>query len=466
MLNALSEAPGTPDIPIWLGKLILLVPIPTSIRVDLKPCSGVSSVEYTGEYPLLDLSVPEFLNKMSIFSDWTNCKTAKFVKSFSREVSETLGLSPFSASISGKELSKSSQIQICKCGIGRFGNRFLATCIGWKNSFLSLFICGSPIIKGANLPNPSFCNCLILDNHYSIKVKDYIKRRMKLGVKNKLFVFLIMTKIGRFFALKVPKRYKFIIFSGVLTPRIVPVRIIGIPMYIEVSYHDDYFYYSIMDGLQSWESEVLSKWLEILKNRPGVAIDVGGYFGIYSLVAGLGANRKIISYEPNNLAFEKLVQNVRRNNAGQWITPRNFAISGNEGNTILISPKGRPLSSGVQIVDAPTGRNFDEWEPIGNIEVTTLDEDIKRLGVDSISAIKIDVEGNEIEVLKGATHILTESKPTIIIECLNYEQLKSVHLFLQAFGYGKPVALDGSKNASRRATDQIGSRNFLFINLD
>jgi FkbM family methyltransferase len=291
-----------------------------------------------------------------------------------------------------------------------------------------------------------------------------IKKMLKNVLLSDWFVFFVMSRIGIFLARSVPKRYKFIIFSGVIAPRVLPIRILGLRMQIETSYNDDYFYYSIMDGLTKWELPILGKWMEIIKSKPGVALDVGGYFGIYSLIAGLGANKKTICYEPNDLVFERLQRNILLNDANSYVTLRNVAIGSHKFTTKLISPIGRPHSSGVQILDSPSGRILDEWEVIGNTKVISLDEDTKDLGIKSISAIKIDVEGYELEVLKGATRILAENHPSIIMECLNTEQLQKCSKLLQTFGYESPLALDGECiTGSSKAT--VPAKNFVFIHM-
>jgi FkbM family methyltransferase len=293
----------------------------------------------------------------------------------------------------------------------------------------------------------------------------HVKENIKKSLLSEWFVCFIVTKLGVFLARLVPKRYKFIIFSGVITPRVLPIRIMGIPMQIETSYEDDYFYYSIMDELTKWELPILGKWMEIIKSKPGAVLDVGGYFGIYSLIAGLGAKRNSVCYEPNELVFERLERNIFLNGAGSYITPRNIAIGSHKFNTKLISPFGRPLSSGVQIDDSPSGRILDDWEVIGNTEVSSLDEDTDFLGIKNISAIKIDVEGYELEVLKGATRILAESHPSIIMECLTTEQLQRVSKFLQNFGYELPLALD-EKCITRSSKESVHAKNFLFVHME
>ena len=288
-----------------------------------------------------------------------------------------------------------------------------------------------------------------------------IKKMLKNVLLSEWFVFFVMSKVGIFLARSVPKRYKFIIFSGVTAPRVLPIRILGIRMQIETSYNDDYFYYSIMDELTKWELPILGKWMEIIKSKPGVALDVGGYFGIYSLIAGLGANKKIVCYEPNELVFKRLQRNILLNDASSYVTLRNIAIGSHKFTTNLISPIGRPLSSGVQIQDSPSGRILNDWEVIGNVSVLSLDEDTEYLGIKTISAMKIDVEGYELEVLKGETRILTENQPSIIVECLNSEQLQKVSKFLQTFGYEAPLALDGECMAGS-AKALVPAKNFVF----
>jgi hypothetical protein len=54
------------------------------------------------------------------------------------------------------------------------------------------------------------------------------------------------------------------------------------------------------------------------------------------------------------------------------------------------------------------------------------------------SFIKIDVEGHELKVLKGAEETLKKHKPTVLIEIHDFSEDHDVHKFMMSLGYGAP----------------------------
>jgi hypothetical protein len=78
-----------------------------------------------------------------------------------------------------------------------------------------------------------------------------------------------------------------------------------------------------------------------------------------------------------------------------------------------------------------------------------LDQLVTRAGVDVVAAIKIDVEGQELEVLEGAIETLRRWKPRLVIEChcaswdeLNVDRHRFAEL-IDSFGYRQVADPDG-----------------------
>lgn len=94
----------------------------------------------------------------------------------------------------------------------------------------------------------------------------------------------------------------------------------------------------------------------------------------------------------------------------------------------------------------------DDWsEPYCVVEGITLDEYCERENIGAVSLLKIDVEGAEYPVLKGARRLLASpSAPTIVFEVQRVmtEDLKyspeDLEAFLVGFGYSIHASRDGS----------------------
>jgi FkbM family methyltransferase len=122
-------------------------------------------------------------------------------------------------------------------------------------------------------------------------------------------------------------------------------------------------------------------------------VDCGAHLGLFSAQFAELSNRvrKLIAIEPNPKLFPLLESNLSNIKAEQ-VECLNAALAGSEGRARLVEPEYNPgKTDAMYIIDDPTG----------DIAVITLSSVLSRL-VHSGVAIKIDVEGLEIPVLRGA----------------------------------------------------------------
>lgn len=163
-------------------------------------------------------------------------------------------------------------------------------------------------------------------------------------------------------------------------------------------------------------------------------VDIGAHVGTYSILFASNKRCKnVVSFECQKNTYNYLCANIALNNSGN-ITAHNVALGSpeQEGSATLkvISVDG----GGSSIVDLPTHKNAFRSEIV---EVKTLD----KFNIEDIGLIKIDVEGNELNVLKGAVETLKKSNyPKILFEAWSHdwfvEQKKELFSFLQDIGYG------------------------------
>jgi hypothetical protein len=79
--------------------------------------------------------------------------------------------------------------------------------------------------------------------------------------------------------------------------------------------------------------------------------------------------------------------------------------------------------------------NDEVWQGV-KVEVTTLDQYFADWKGSKIGFIKCDVEGNGLEVFKGAKGKLLEDRPTLLFECHHQESEKGeLFSFLVSLGY-------------------------------
>lgn len=142
----------------------------------------------------------------------------------------------------------------------------------------------------------------------------------------------------------------------------------------------------------------------------GVFVDVGANIGLMSIVAALkaGENGKVIAFEPHSDTREIARHNIDINNFQNIVTIEPKAAGSEKGK--------KPLFDNWDVNrGAASLIKSDNAEKSEVIEITTLDEEI---GQSRVDIIKIDIEGFELEALKGAVEILQRKKPPVlIVEC-------------------------------------------------
>ena len=143
-------------------------------------------------------------------------------------------------------------------------------------------------------------------------------------------------------------------------------------------------------------------------------IDCGSNYGFYSLyTASLSQKNRIISIEASKNTSEEFNKNLKLNNFNN-INFFNNAVSNSSGEKISFYESVNDWES------SQTHNNFklNSETLVKSIKIDTLIRD-KQLD-DYIVIIKLDVEGNEINVIKGALDLIKKSNPLIIIEFSKY----------------------------------------------
>lgn len=134
-------------------------------------------------------------------------------------------------------------------------------------------------------------------------------------------------------------------------------------------------------------------------------VDVGANIGWLSLVGAdrVAKNGKVYAFEPVPTTFDILKSNKKLNEFSQ-IELNQFAL-GNKEETLTIYPE-KENRGGASILNHHSEKGVD-------IEVKKLDNLIIN---STINVIKIDVEGFELDVLKGAIETIKKDNPKLIIE--------------------------------------------------
>ena len=136
--------------------------------------------------------------------------------------------------------------------------------------------------------------------------------------------------------------------------------------------------------------------------EPGMTIaDIGANVGFYAVLMGqwVGAGGRILAFEPDPFTFELLQRRTAAATPAN-IEVRQFALGDQRGTATL-------YCSAYNRADNRVGQRHDEpnVEAI-EIQVRTLDEYLAERGLPAVDAMKIDVQGLEANVLRGATQTI------------------------------------------------------------
>jgi len=157
---------------------------------------------------------------------------------------------------------------------------------------------------------------------------------------------------------------------------------------------------------QFYEPEL--SFVHSVLNNQDTFIDVGAAFGIYSLVASkcTGKDGKVFSLELAAGTFMNLEKNIFINDA-ENITALQLAAADKPGKALLIH---HPDHSRNILSRADSAEDSEQ------VLTISLDEMIQKYGLKEVAMVKIDVEGAEELVLKGAQNLMQRCKPIIIFE--------------------------------------------------
>lgn len=172
--------------------------------------------------------------------------------------------------------------------------------------------------------------------------------------------------------------------------------------------------------------------------KPGqTALDIGAHKAgyLYIMLKKVGEAGRVIAFEPQSVLFAYI---SKLKNLFRWtnVTVEHLALSDAAGKVTLFVPaqKGKLSSPGATIV--PESRSAYGIKE--EVRTETLDAYCARHGI-APDFLKVDVEGNELRVFKGAAHTLAAYKPTILFECearhVGREQVLQTFEYLRLLGY-------------------------------
>jgi FkbM family methyltransferase len=176
--------------------------------------------------------------------------------------------------------------------------------------------------------------------------------------------------------------------------------------------------------------------------------DIGAERGWFTLLMAKlsGPSGAVYSFEPYQPTFEKLRANIELNNF-HWVHPQNTAISAENGKSSFIPPSDEIIGNNENIEFCSGVGYLSDSASTGALSVpmVTIDSFVQNIGLNRIDIMKIDVEGAEAKVLRGAKTAISKYRPVILVEYNEKtarragSSMKELDDILEDYGYDRYI---------------------------
>lgn len=173
----------------------------------------------------------------------------------------------------------------------------------------------------------------------------------------------------------------------------------------------------MLDNHGEYEKEI-SDLIHRLLSKGDCFIDCGAHVGYFSIMAAEICGR-VYAFEADSENYKSLQHNIELNRFWNNVTAFNVAVGDkcekvkfyinldNDGGGGLWDVSKHPFNEKTRI---------KKKKPLKTIDMVTLDSLVN----EPVKLIKIDTEGCELKILKGAEGIITKHSPVIVAEVNNF----------------------------------------------
>jgi FkbM family methyltransferase len=151
-----------------------------------------------------------------------------------------------------------------------------------------------------------------------------------------------------------------------------------------------------------------------------LVLDVGAHIGTHSVYLAAVCACQVIAFEPHPKVFAALCENLHRNGVSANVEARRCAISRDDGFATLEERTNLGETRAIR------SRSASEV-PLTRLDGLSLSR--------RVAALKIDIEGGELDALRGARHLLRVSRPLVYCEVKDQDRYEQVSDLLAAEGY-------------------------------
>jgi FkbM family methyltransferase len=180
-------------------------------------------------------------------------------------------------------------------------------------------------------------------------------------------------------------------------------------MKVDWSHHRSFVY-------GAWEAAVVNVLAGVVRPET-CAVDAGAHIGFYTLLLSklVGPRGRVLAFEPLPSNFSVLCENIRLNSCAQ-VEAINKALLDRTCRLEASVPDGQPLPGSV---------SFTKCGGAKRITASSVSfDDFMSDRQHPVHFIKVDVEGSESLVLKGASRTIEANHPAMIVEVHHFDGLR------------------------------------------
>lgn len=165
-------------------------------------------------------------------------------------------------------------------------------------------------------------------------------------------------------------------------------------------------------------SEEEDIWVVAKYALPGsTVIDIGANIGVYTyaLSRAVGSSGTVLSFEPMAKSFRFLSSNVRAHQLSN-VRAFNLGLSDHETEAQMKVPSFQDGGSNFYQAKIVQESTVHGSESLWSVQLSSLDKVLGEQDVAPPRFIKIDVEGHELPVIRGALNTIQTARPTLFVE--------------------------------------------------
>lgn len=190
------------------------------------------------------------------------------------------------------------------------------------------------------------------------------------------------------------------------------------------------FVASIKDASKAYskgvENTLLRNSISLLKKRQSdlnniTILDIGANFGYLSLVWAktVCQTGKVIAFEPCKNVYQSLLKSIALNDLEAIIQVENYAV-GNDNKTVNLFFENSTSGNVIETENS---------ELLETVEMIKIDDFFNAKRLSRCDLVKIDVDGIELDILKGSVNLLKMFSPIVVVE-INDDQ-KIIDFFIE-----------------------------------